>query len=60
MRYADINVPHLIKSEAVCQKKTMTMEFQKKTVKVLQWYLCMGIYAHIRIEINHFAFSHYL
>ena len=40
MRYADINVPHLIKSEAVCQKKTMTMEFQKK-----QWRCHCGIYA---------------
>ena len=35
------------------------MEF-KKPLKVSLGFLCMGIYAYIRLEINHFAFLRYL
>ena len=35
------------------------MEF-KKPLKVSLGFLCMGIYAYIWLEINHFAFLRYL
>ena len=41
---ADINVLHLIKSEAACQKKTMTMEFQKNSEGVT----VVSMHGHLR------------